>query len=184
MNPPMEIMNQGKPDECLACAVSAIGESALGVLIDPSYTYRMAGDGQFGLLPEKVCESVIRDGLQPMAGGGPVKAFSCFRKVFTFPFLLDTFAGIRRVLLTNKDGVLAGCYWQPEWDKCPGGIIDGMYQDLSIFPHAFRVYGTVVKDGIMYLAVQNSTGRDKGDNGTFYFPREVADRFQFAYYFI
>lgn len=180
---PLEIKTQAKGDECLPCAVAAIGESVIGKLIDPMFTYQKSENGCFGLIPETVCQSVINDGFQLQAGGEPIKVFKEFKKVYTFPIFLNIFAGIKKVLLDKKKEVLAGCYWQPEWDKVPGGVIDGLYQNLRIFPHAFVVLGVAEKNGIIYLVIQNSKGEKVGNSGLFYFPEEIAKTFQFAYYF-
>jgi hypothetical protein len=180
---PLEIKKQVKGDECVTCAVASIGESVIGQLIDPLFTYEKLDDEFFGLIPEVVCQSVISDGFQLQAGGEPVKVFKEYKKVKTIPFFFNIFAGIKSVLLNKKKEVLAGCYWQPEWDKLPGGVIDSMYQNLKLFPHAFKVFGIVEKNGIMYLVIQNSQGKEVGDGGLFYFPESVAKHFQFAYYF-
>lgn len=180
---PLEIKKQAKGDECIPCAIASIAESVTGRLIDPLFTYNKLKDSQFGFVPEQVCQSVISDGFQLQAGGEPVKIFKEFKSVFTFPYFFNIFDGIKRVLLTKNKGVLAGCYWQPEWDKKKDGIIDSMYQNLALFPHAFKVFGITEKNGIIYLMVQNSQGKEVGDNGIFYFPESIAKNFQFAYYF-
>lgn len=182
---PLEIKNQAKADECIPCALASIGESVIGKLIDPLFTYEKAKDDFFaGLIPDVACQSVINDGFQLQAGGEPVKVFKDYKVINSIPFFFNIFAGIKKVLLDKKKDVLAGCYWQPEWDKLPGGIIDGMYQNLKLFPHAFKVFGLVEKNGIMYLVVQNSKGTGVGDSGIFYFPESIAKKFSFAYYFI
>lgn len=177
---PLEIKNQAKGDECVPCAVASIGESIIGGLINPMFTYQNTKDGEFGIPPEKVCQSVISDGFQLQAGGEPIKIFKEYKKVF---YVFNIFAGIKNVLLNKKKEVLAGCYWQPEWDKLPGGVVDSLYQDLKLFPHAFKVFGLKDINGIMYLVIQNSKGNSIGDNGIFYFPESIARKFRFAYYF-
>lgn len=177
---PLEIKTQVKGDECVSCAAASIGESAIGKNIDPMFTYQKVKDSEFGLVPEEVCQSVISDGFQLQAGGEPIKIFKEYKRVF---YIFNIFAGIKNVLLNKHKEVLAGCYWQPEWDKVPGGIVDGMYQDLKLFPHAFKVFGIVERNGIIYLVIQNSRGTSVGDNGLFYFPESIARKFRFAYYF-
>jgi hypothetical protein len=177
---PFEIFTQKKPDECIPCAVAAIGESVIGKAIDPMFTYNKSKDAQFGLLPEKVCQSVIDDGFQLISGGEPIKIFKEYKSVF---YIFNIFAGIKRTILNKNKEVLAGCFWQPEWNNLTGGVIDGMYQNLDLFPHAFKVFGVIEKNGIIYLVVQNSEGKEVGDNGLFYFPESIARNFQFAYYF-
>lgn len=151
----------------------------MGRIVDPLFTYNKCKDKEFGLLLKSVCQSVIRDGLQLASDGTVVRPFTSFKPVF---YIFSIFNGIKKALLDGKE-VLADCYWQSEWDHIPGGVIDSSYQNLKLFPHAFKVFGFLKKNGIMYLVVQNSKGSKVGDNGLFYFPESIANKFLSAYYF-
>lgn len=175
---PLEIKNQSAGDACVANAIASIGEDFLGEKVDANLFYQRIKDGQFGLKPKQSCQKAVDYGL-PLQVGGTKKVFSSFHRVWCWNY----FNGIRDIIINKKKSVITGCYWQPEWDKKKDGIVDGMYQNLKIFPHAFKVFGITEKNGIIYLVVQNSKGTNVGDNGIFYFPESIARNFLFAYYF-
>lgn len=164
---PLEIKKQSFPDECVSCAIASIKEDTFGKIVDPKPLYQLTDDSGFGQLPQVVCDKAIELGW-----------FKSKHKVWCF----NWFDGIKNKIEQGYS-VLTGCFWQPEWNKKKDGIVDSFYQNLTIFPHAFKVCGFCEKNGIIYLVVQNSGGVEVGDNGFFYFPREIASKFHFAYYF-
>lgn len=92
----------------------------------------------------------------------------------------DTFDNIRSVLWQNKQtglksGVIFGTYWKADW----GTIIpnDGLSPEVNATgAHCVWIRGQKTIGGVIYLVVQNSYGAGAGDNGLFYFPREVINR--------
>lgn len=163
---PLEIKNQEFGDECISCAVASIIEDTTKEIQDPKELYLKSKDSDFGQTPRKVLETAIE-----------LKLIKDFNSIWCFNY----FTGIKRSILKHKKSVLTGCFWQPEWNKCEDGIVRGWYQNLEIFPHAFKVFGYKVIDNVEYLVVQNSTGISVGNKGIFYFPREIVNKFNFAY---
>ena len=90
----------------------------------------------------------------------------------------DIFDSFRSALWENiekKCSILTGCIWELNWIDSPGGIIPeekGMQQE----GHAFKIFGQKNINGQLYLVAQLSNGEEIGDNGIFYFSREVANR--------
>src|SRR3990167_9533720 len=90
----------------------------------------------------------------------------------------DTFDNIRASLWKHREEkrfVVTGAVWQSAWNsvvpKTKSSVVGG---------HAFTVIGQKMIVGEQgaepYLVVQNSYGKNFGDNGLNYFPREVVNR--------
>ena len=99
----------------------------------------------------------------------------------------DTFDNIRSVMWQNRmeaRSVLAGCAWRYSWNNAKGGIIPRTgWENEKGFGHAFKVFGQMWLDDpenpgkkALYLVMVNSWGPKVGDNGIFYFSREVVNR--------
>lgn len=87
----------------------------------------------------------------------------------------DSFDNIRGRMFQNlkdKNTVLCGVEWKPEWTNAKGGIIEKLTNTKG-FGHAFKIYGQKIINGKIYLRAQLSNGANIGDAGTFYFSREV-----------
>ena len=87
---------------------------------------------------------------------------------------LDIFDSMRRAIQDMKRPLTAGIMWKNEWDNMSGGIIKDTGQ-TNLGGHAVKIAGWKQINGIPYLVIQNSWGVSMGDNGLFYFPREVAN---------
>lgn len=98
----------------------------------------------------------------------------------------DTFDNYRAALWQNraeKRSIYTGCTWRPGWKGAPGGIIEDEGAIGGGVGHAFKVCGQKMINGQPYLVVQNSIGKEWGDNGLYYFPRAVINReFTFGAY--
>lgn len=87
----------------------------------------------------------------------------------------DPFDNIRARLWQHRDeknSVICGVEWHPEWTIVPGGVIKQIHTSQG-FGHAFKIFGQKKIEGIMYLRAQLSNGDAIGDKGVFYFSREV-----------
>ena len=85
----------------------------------------------------------------------------------------DHFDNIRATMWLFKDqfkSVVAGLTWCPIW-LYAGGIIDTQATPTS--GHAFKIFGTKLINGTVYLKAQLSSGKDVGDKGIFYISREI-----------
>lgn len=90
----------------------------------------------------------------------------------------DTFDNIRTRLWQHRDkkcSIVTGVLWRNEWIDAPRGIIPVTY-GADGFGHAFKIFGQKVIDGEVYLVAQLSQGKNVGDNGLFYFNREVTNK--------
>jgi len=90
----------------------------------------------------------------------------------------DTFDNIRSALWKHKDeeqSVYTGATWKNSWTHAPGGIIPKVYEPTG-YGHAFKIYGQKTIDRELFLVAQLSNGKNIGDQGKFYFPREVVNK--------
>ena len=95
---------------------------------------------------------------------------------------MDIFDKIRSTLWKNrheKRSIVTGCTWRPGWIGAKDGIIPKDYPDRG-FGHAFKIFGQKKINGEIYLMAQLSNGKGVGDQGIFYFSREVVNR-EFRY---
>lgn len=84
----------------------------------------------------------------------------------------DLFDAFRAALWQNKDykrAIGTGIFWCPEWTS--KAVIDKMGTPTT--PHFFIFIGQKTINGKIYLVAQLSNGTAIGDNGLFYFSREV-----------
>lgn len=90
----------------------------------------------------------------------------------------DTFDNIRAAMWQHraeKRSIMAGCMWRSAWTYAEKGVISKDY-GKGLFGHAFKLYGQKIIDGELYIMAQLSNGTDIGDEGIFYFPREVVNK--------
>lgn len=91
----------------------------------------------------------------------------------------DTFDNIRCALWQFRDekrSLAVGAEWREEWTEAKGGIIPKEEFKKKGFGHAFKIYGQKMIHGEPYLKAQLSNSTDIGDDGVYYFPREVVNR--------
>lgn len=95
----------------------------------------------------------------------------------------DLFDNIRAAMwlhLGERRSVITGCMWRHSWSQKTDGIIPKVYEHDGV-PHAFKFCGQKTINGEVYLIAQLSEGKTFGDNGFYYFPREVVNRECAAY---
>lgn len=171
---PLRIHTQQRADQCTSCALAAIAEWVLKQPVNPDYTYYKSKDhGKFGILPRRALDSVVSDGVQ-LETGEIVFPFNRYRRVWGWGNL---FGAILKAL--ERGPVFCGCYWQAGWNETPYVSLPDTWETYGA--HAFAVIGVIEKNDIIYVQVQNSRGAESGDNGIWYFPSEVVNRFSFAY---
>jgi hypothetical protein len=100
----------------------------------------------------------------------------------------DIFDSIRTTLAqsrtaTFKSPVMVGAYWRPDWLSAPGGIITTNNPSPFTTEHEFKIIGQKTVNGVLHLKAHLSSGTQVGDKGCYYFPREIANAFLFAYAF-
>ncbi len=89
----------------------------------------------------------------------------------------DVFDNIRANLWAyrlEKRTIGVGAMWRREWINAPAGVVQKEYKQGG-FGHAFKIFGQKVINGEIHLVAQLSNG-PIGDNGIYYFPREVVNR--------
>lgn len=92
----------------------------------------------------------------------------------------DAFDNIRAAIWlfrANRQGVGAGLLWGFPLDQAKLSYID----NNSGFGHAIPYIGWKKIDGEIYLIARNSYGKSVGDNGDFYVPRKVVNKFANIY---
>lgn len=98
---------------------------------------------------------------------------------------MDLFDSIRSALWqsyqsTFKAPVMVGTEWQADWLRQPGGIINQNDPEYGYTDHAFVFTGQKTINGILYLKAHLSSGTEWGDQGFFYFTREIVNLFIYA----
>jgi len=103
-----------------------------------------------------------------------------FFRADTGPY--DTFDNIRSALWINREekrSVLTGSLWYVEWTDAEKGLVP-LDSKLKLFGHAFKVFGwkTLIEGAkrVPFLMAQLSNGTKIGDEGIFYFRREVVNK--------
>lgn len=90
---------------------------------------------------------------------------------------VDIFHNIRTALWQNiaqKRAIITGMVWRYSWFNNTG-LISAKYEEEGT-PHAFIFTGQKIINGEPHLVAQLSSGRQTGDNGFFYFPKEVVNK--------
>jgi len=90
----------------------------------------------------------------------------------------DRFLAFRSALWMNKGqrrSILTGVTWREGWLEAKDGIIP-KEQTRKIMGHSLKIYGQKNIAGELYLMAQLSNGSEVGNNGIFYFPKEVINR--------
>lgn len=90
----------------------------------------------------------------------------------------DTFDNFRACLwknLSERRGILTGCYWRTSWNYLADGIVPKLYEQGGT-AHAFNFIGQKTINGEIHLVAQLSDGDDFGDHGLFYFSRETVNK--------
>jgi len=201
---PFSIKNQGETDFCSAYAIAAVSEDQEGTELLPEFqffkTKELSGDPEeWGADLRVACKSAVKFGSLPFSGFEQIKGRSraeilnkkywpnsaeevaLVHKKETFFAVsgrYDTFDNIRVALWQHrakKCTIVTGALWRQEWLDAPLGIIPKVYQDAG-FGHAFKIFGQKMVGGELHLMAQLSQGDNVGDNGIFYFPREVVNK--------
>lgn len=76
---------------------------------------------------------------------------------------------------SHKKAPSIGFYWQPEWTS-QASISMPLYPTKD-FPHNVFARGQKTINGQPYIIIHNSYGKDAGDGGVHYFPRDVFNKF-------
>jgi hypothetical protein len=87
---------------------------------------------------------------------------------------MDKFDKIRSAIYTHNSAAITGILWCSEWTYAPGGIIDK--EGTPTGGHAFIFIGQKTINDKLYLVAQLSNGKSIGDNGLFYFSREIVNK--------
>jgi len=202
---PLLIKDQGESDLCSAYAVTSVSEDQEGEELLPEYqffkTKQISGNpDQWGANLRDACKSAVKYGSLPIKNGlGKFKGISrkellndetwphysdevasCHRKktYFSVDGRYDVFDNIRTALWKyryKRSSIVTGVLWRYKWLEAKGGIISSQYGDGG-FGHAFKIFGQKTIKGKMYLVAQLSQGKTVGDDGLFYFSREIVNR--------
>ena len=202
----LKVKDQGGSDMCSGYAVSSASELQEGVELNPLWqfaqTKKLMGEWQsWGADLRTACASAvkvgsIREGLDEIlpTSESPRDTIANwknwpnlsdeadkFRKQSYFSVskggYKDLFDAIQAELWRNREdkrGVVVGALWRPEWITAESGVISQEYGKEG-FGHAFLFIGKKTINGVPYLVAHLSNG-DIGDNGEFYFSRNVVNK--------
>lgn len=194
---PLVIKDQGGNDECTAYAGTAVSEDQENIELDPDFnfaaTLEIMGGSEWGADLRSADKSFVVYGSIPKGNftGNPkdlktwseqakVEALKYKKASYMFIKTLgynDLFDALRANLFHFKDekrSILTGITWNTEWLNAPKGIIDTF--GTPSFGHAFKIFGQKKINGKWYLIAQLSQGNNVGDNGLFYFGRDVINK--------
>lgn len=76
---------------------------------------------------------------------------------------------------------MAGCEWRPSWSNALNGIVNKTDFSEPFFGHAILFFGWKEINNEPYLVAQLSNGKEFGDNGLFYFSRNVVNSSAFRF---
>lgn len=185
-----DILDQGNEFTCTAQSACAIQETEHGISFDPKWFYRKEGEvsgspSMFGYDMRTLMKTGCIMGFKPK-DLDEVEAIK-YKELsyFNVDKELDKFDDIRVAMWLAKDEkrcVVVGSEWFKDW-MTSDGIISNTKPTQPIGGHAFKIAGWTTKNDIEYLVVQNSWGNGVGDNGLFYFPREIVNKY-FVWAFI
>ena len=178
MRLPLRIHTQSHPDGCTQTAISAIAEDVLQQRVDPEYLYTLTNDKEFGVRPEVALNAAIEKGVRLEDTGQIVFPFTRFKRIRNF-FGIGFFDKIVEEL--KHGSLFCGCFWQNEWGFTSDGMLSLPKKWKRVNPHAFKVIDTTIIRGKQYLVIQNSRGDKVGHNGLYFAPKEVVNKFSFAY---
>lgn len=193
---PLEIKTQGRTDFCLGCVISSVAEQYTNEPCEESYSFSAGKleSGQSlvtpGIPPKAALLGAIRYGVLPKKDspyGIATQERDFLANWDNWKNLesssLKPFKSFYRVRLKNIDKALerttlvAGVYWQSSWDESPYINTDKKDEWNKMAPHEVRIIGK--KDN--YLIIQNSKGKDVGDNGLWYLPKEAYNMINHVY---
>ena len=202
---PLGIKNQFGSDLCSSFAVCAVSEDQELTPLSPEYqfarTKEITGDPlSWGADLRSAAKSVVKAGsitVEDLPEQFRLKADNSNRdfiaawnnwphelekkagiyfkqSYFSIGNSPDVFSTMKQVLWANRReerSILTGVLWQNQWTGAEKGVIN--YDNgHSSFGHAIKIYGWRND----YLIAQLSNGNAIGDNGRFYFHKDVVNR--------
>lgn len=201
---PLFRKDQGDLDFCTAFATTEASENQEGVELDPLFQFaascRLRGIyTTWGCDLRTAVSSAVKIGSlelsqRPLFMAGKSRDFianwenwpaACFDKAaihkkegyYKVTKVGDLFDSIRAALWQHRDenrAIVVGAKWRDDWTPAPRGVVPEVYGD-SGEGHAFKIYDQKVIDGVIHLVAQLSNGTDIGDNGDYYFRREIVN---------
>ncbi len=180
------ILNQFSEPKCSACTSTEIRESMKpGVLYDPDKQWTaiklLYGDPNAqGVDIETAMATGVKTGFFRVATDqASDKASAYFWVTPTKSFFnqngLDTFDAIRQAINFRQAPLSGGLTWYAGWDGLPNGVVNGFYGP-ALGGHDVKIAGFDTINGIESIVIQNSHGQNAGDNGLFYFNREMTNK--------
>lgn len=205
INPPLEIKNQYETDMCAGFAVAAVSEDQEKVILDPFYpfakTKQIIGEWEgWGVDLRNTCKAAVKSGfikkedspfklengrdflanwnnwpkeLDEKAKEHRKKSY--FRVDGYYPEVFDSLRAALWQHRRDNRSIITGTLWEDEWTYIENGVIPKTPGNPS-FGHAFKIFGQQIINNEIYLVAQLSNGKDIGDSGIFYFPRETVNR--------
>ena len=209
---PLEIKDQKATDYCTAYALTAVSEDQEGIPLLPEFqfmlTKEISGDfaswganlrdacksSKYGSLPKEHndagfdVDSPREEIVDPDMWSPELREIAQKHRKESYlkvdgPY--DLFDNLRATLWKNREekrSVVTGALWRDAWTRAENGMITSADYPAA-FGHAFKVYGWLEWQGEPMLMAQLSNGTDIGDEGTFYFSRDVVNKeFRFGAY--
>lgn len=171
------IRDQGSSEHCTAYASTATRESMKGVAYDPELQWKeevaiYGGDTGGGVTIETAAATGTKTGFTPFGSLIPQDKTSAFFWVHKKG--LDLFDTLRQTINQIQAPLVAGLDWYWDFDT-PNGIIPNSFTNL-LGGHCVKIAGFKQIGGVDYLVIQNSWGEPLGNNGLFYFSREMTNK--------
>lgn len=200
---PIVIKNQKQTDRCTAYASTAVSEDQENKELSPEYQFYKAKHIQgdldswgcdlrsvalslikYGSLPAELCTFTADTSRatilssESWSRSDDLTAEQYKKQSFMWvsgPY--DFFDNCRATLWKNrgeKKSLLTGVIWCQQWTESLDGYITE--PGTPGYGHAIKIYGWKLVKGEPILIAQLSNGKNIGDNGLFYFTREVINQ--------
>jgi hypothetical protein len=175
-----QILDQGNSEKCTAYSAVAVRQSMKAVAYDPDIQWQEELK-EMGLISANGSDIKTQMATGKDLGFTPVDSQTRQDNATAYFWVttgggLDLFDAIRQTVNQIQAPLTAGLTWYENWNA---PILQGVVPDnygIVLGGHAIKIAGWKTINGYPYLVIQNSWGTGVGDNGLFYFSREVTNK--------
>jgi hypothetical protein len=170
-----EILDQGTAPHCTAYQAVAVRSSMKNKSYDPEQQWieeTTLGATAEGTDIQTALATGVKVGFVPNGTTTSVDQASCYLWV-NINNGMDLFDSCRRAIQDAGCPLSAGICWMQEWDS--NSVVDKL-GTIVAGGHAVKIAGWKQINNVPYMVIQNSWGTQMGDNGLWYFSRDVFNK--------
>lgn len=175
------VIDQKNSEHCTAYGGVEIRHSQTAVAYDPELFWNeeanLYGEGKdsSGGVTIETCGAVgVSRGFTPIGSTVLQNKASCYLWVHPFGFASDLFDAVRQTINHIQAPLGGGLDWYGSFDT-PDGIVPNVFNQLY-GGHFVKIAGFTKKYGFDVIVIQNSWSTSVGDNGLFYFSRDIFNK--------